>query len=104
MENNKEVVEVLRGMLHEREPYIEFHTVHNNKHDLLVIKNEIQALGEALLWKEKLDKLEKWRSDEHEDCFNAINCEGFPKKVLKYGYGEKVKFLEKLNEVLQNGK
>jgi len=79
--------------------------LHNNSwydlEDELILMENIDS---ALLALERLDRLEKWRSDEHEDCFNAINCEGFPKKVLKYGYGEKVKFLEKLNEVLQNGK
>jgi len=93
---SKEAVEVLREMKLSAENPKNICWLFNNDRD--------KAIDEALLALERLDRLEKWRSDEYEDCFNTINCEGFPKKVLKYGYGEKVKFLEKLNEVLQNGK
>ena len=99
---SKEAVEVLREEIPRLKACWDNH--HINNFDYKDLYDIGVACEKALLALERLDRLEKWRSDEYEDCFNTINCEGFPKKVLKYGYGEKVKFLEKLNEVLQNGK
>ena len=69
MENNK-VVEVLQRDLNHHNELIQLRIFSCN---VSKDREVVNALGKALLWKEKLDRLEKWLDEARQEEINIVN-------------------------------